>query len=52
MKTTPKPNATKKSSGELGPLLPFPLPAGAVDVAADIGLVVLEGAMVMRGLVL
>lgn len=33
MKTTPNPNATKKRSGELGPLLPLPLPE-PVDVAA------------------
>lgn len=38
VKTTPNPRATKKSSGELGPLLPLegePVDEGVADVDAD-----------------
>lgn len=35
VKTTPKPKATKKSKGELGPFPP-PLPALAVGVGLDV----------------
>jgi hypothetical protein len=34
VKTTPNPNATKKSRGELGPLLPLPFPVVAADEVA------------------
>ena len=55
MNTTPKPNATKKSNGELGPpppaLAPVVVAAAADDAAVDVGMAVVDAAVVRSDMV-